>query len=63
MLNTLSIDMKIPNIQDFPQKYTVQALYLQNTPKTWGCGCFHRHSHYKVRNFTQQYKYVTKLVF
>ena len=39
MLNMLSIDMKTPNIRDFPQKYTVQAFYVQNTPKTWDIWC------------------------
>ena len=34
MLNTLSFDMKTLNNQDFPQKSTVQAFYLRNTPKT-----------------------------
>ena len=35
MLNPLSFDAKPPNNWDFPQKSTVQAFYLQNTPKTW----------------------------
>ena len=35
MLNTLSIDMKTLNIQDFPQKSQSLSVYLQNTPKTW----------------------------
>ena len=34
MLNTLSIDMKTPNIWDFPQKSHSLSVYLQNTLKT-----------------------------